>query len=222
MNLLTANIIQALPPIESTRHIPREDKTIICKFYISGGWSWYVFEGEVDTQKGYKFFGMMVYKEENFNHTCMGYFYLSDLLVLNEQDHNVQLDESVFKASYDDVLREVVAITHPFYRHFLIEKIFRALPPIRSTEHIPLEERILICGFHMLSGLNWYVFEGEFTVEHGYRFFGIIDIEEREWGYFHLSELLEIHSADDPISVSYSPAFNVRYSDVFGVREEEV
>ncbi len=222
MKLLTQAIIRALPPIYSTEHTPLKDKMIICKFYIPGGWSWYVFEGEVDTQKTYRFFGIMVHENKAVNETMMGYFYLSDLAALIETGYSVQLDESIFKVPYADILKEVSAKTWPFCKRFLIEKLVRALPPIGSTEHIPLKDRIIIFRFYIPYGPSWYIFEGEFNAENGYRFFGIIDGGEKEWGYFYLSELLEVDNAEDTILIDYSPTFNMRYSDIFGAPAESI
>lgn len=214
MKLLNEAIINALPPLRSTEQIPLTNKTIICKFYVPGKLSWYVFEGEADAQKNYKFFGLMVDEEETVNRACLGYFYLSTLALLSKVDSHVQLDTSVFKACYNDALKKVVDATSPLCRYFLNEKIIRALPTIYSTQYIPLEDRMLICGFHCLDGTSWYVFEGELTAG-DYQFFGIVDDVETRCDYFYFSELVEIDTAYCSIRVSYSPAFNVRYADIF-------
>lgn len=219
MKLLTENIIQALPLIHSTEHIPFENKTVICKFYLPGGWNWYVFEGEVDDKKSYKFFGMMIHGKE----IIMGYFYLSDLIVLIKTGHNVQLDESVFKVRCADVLsgKLVWALCTRFN-----EKIIRALPPIGSTQHISLEDKTIICRFYVSGGCSWYVFEGEFNAETGYQFFGMIDRnDEKELGYFYLSdlieaELIEAEKTGYPVLIEYFSAFNVVYSDIFDTCEK--
>jgi hypothetical protein len=214
MKLLTANIIRALPPLRSTEHIPFADKTVICKFYLPGGRSWHVFEGEVDAKKSYTFFGMMM----NGKEILMGHFYLSDLIALIETGHNVQLDESVFKVRCADVLKWKPVWT--LCTRFSNEKIIRALPPIGSTQNIPLKDKTIICKFYVAGRWSWYVFEGEFNPQLGYQFFGMIQGDYEEVRYFAFSDLLEVDKAGHSVLIDYFPEFNVHYSDICNAREK--
>ena len=49
------------------------------------------------------------------------------------------------------------------------------------------DEALVICKF-FLQGYTWYVLEAE-KIDDDYEFYGIIDGQEREYGYFTLSQL---------------------------------
>jgi len=75
----------------------------------------------------------------------------------------------------------------------LTKKIIEALPPIRSTENIPLEKQIVICKFFTPdSNWTWFVFEGEEIEGGDFEFWGMVHGFEKEIGYFRLSELEQI------------------------------
>ena len=71
--------------------------------------------------------------------------------------------------------------------HALMTDELRAsLPALYATEDVPTGEKVVqVKFFSPYSGWTWYAveFDGED------RFFGLVDGLEREWGYFHLSEL---------------------------------
>lgn len=51
------------------------------------------------------------------------------------------------------------------------------------------ENAIVVCKF-FLQGYTWYVLEAEYNkVTNDYVFFGIVDGQEKEYGYFTLSQL---------------------------------
>jgi hypothetical protein len=50
-------------------------------------------------------------------------------------------------------------------QRLLNDQLVRALPPLYATEDVLLEDKLVICKFHMPSqpnGWAWYVFEGRF------------------------------------------------------------
>ncbi len=53
-------------------------------------------------------------------------------------------------------------------------------------------EAMVICKF-FLQGYTWYVLEAD-KVDDDYEFYGIIDGQEREYGYFTLSQLESVRS----------------------------
>lgn len=68
----------------------------------------------------------------------------------------------------------------------LTKEIRRKLPPLYSTEHIPVEEVVAVVKFFTpWSNWTWYgvEFDGKDI------FFGLVYGLEKEWGYFSLSEL---------------------------------
>ena len=74
----------------------------------------------------------------------------------------------------------------------LTKEIKNKIPPLYSTEEVPLEDKEFICKFFNPIGRGtWLVCEGE-QVGDDYKFFGEVDLLEREWGYFYLSELESI------------------------------
>lgn len=216
MQLLTDNILRVLPPLGSTQTIPIKDKIVICQFYLPDGRAWYVFEGQVDAKKQYRFFGMIVHENKIF----LGYFYLDDLFKCIEPGCDLGLHEPLDHIKGADILSQSFAHASPFCKRFFVEEIIRALPPIYSTDHISLEDQTIICRFYFPNGWNWYVFEGELDHHLDYRFFGMIIGAEKEFGYFHFSELLELENGGHSILVDYSPTFNVRYSDIFKSKEK--
>ena len=64
-----------------------------------------------------------------------------------------------------------------------------ALPPLYSTEDVPLDKKVAVVKFFTpFSNWTWYAceFDGEDT------FFGYVMGLECEWGYFSLSELASV------------------------------
>jgi hypothetical protein len=85
-----------------------------------------------------------------------------------------------------------------------------AMPPLYSNEDKKKHETsVLVKFFHPCSKWTWYVTEGSLVDDEGcminadeltedveavdYMFFGLVDGEEAELGYFSLSELMSIH-----------------------------
>ena len=55
------------------------------------------------------------------------------------------------------------------------------------------EDAVVICKFFNPCGAGtWYVLEGEKLENGDWEFFGIVDLFEREYGYFRLSELQSV------------------------------
>lgn len=71
MKLLTDELRQRLPPLYSQE--AETEPTVYAKFFISGGWTWYVTEGS-EQEGDFLFFGFVVGFESEF-----GYFLLSEL-----------------------------------------------------------------------------------------------------------------------------------------------
>ena len=67
------------------------------------------------------------------------------------------------------------------------------IPQLYTTEKTPLEEKVIVAKFFTPdSNWSWYVTEGQRMQNHEFLFFGIVDGFEREWGYFSLSEILNL------------------------------
>lgn len=71
----------------------------------------------------------------------------------------------------------------------------KALPPLRSTDGVPAEEKDVIVKFFCPWGAaTWYVVEGEQREDGDWEFYGWVDMGYGgEYGYFLLSQLTEIH-----------------------------
>jgi len=102
MKLLTPEIIRALPSLYTTEAVRLQDKIVICKFFIPWtNWTWFVFEGEKQTDGDYLFFGMV----HGFEKEC-GNFLLSELIaVRGPAGLRIERDLSVFKRPYQDLRR---------------------------------------------------------------------------------------------------------------------
>lgn len=68
----------------------------------------------------------------------------------------------------------------------LTAELKKKLPPLYTNEHVATEDQIVIVKFFApWNNWTWYAteFDGEDT------FFGLVEGQEKEWGYFSLSEL---------------------------------
>ncbi len=71
----------------------------------------------------------------------------------------------------------------------LTQAIRNQLPKLYATEAIPLKEKEIVCKFFNPCGAGtWYVVEGQ-QEEDDFIFFGLVDLHEKEFGYFSLNEL---------------------------------
>lgn len=69
------------------------------------------------------------------------------------------------------------------------DEIINKLPKIYETDSTPLMDKKIICKFFNPDGLgSWYVIEGQ-QEEDDFIFFGLVDLHEKEFGYFSLKEL---------------------------------
>ena len=99
----------------------------------------------------------------------------------------------------------------------LTKKIRDSLPALGATENVVAYEKVARCKFFDPCGSwTWYVVEGE---QYGddFRFFGLVDGFEREWGYF---SLLELESVKGPLGLGIERDIhfeNVPMFDVFGM-----
>lgn len=73
----------------------------------------------------------------------------------------------------------------------LTKEIEKKLPKLYSQENVD-NPKIIVKFFHPMSGYTWYVIEGEKQEDGDWRFFGLVDGQEKELGYFHLSQLEEV------------------------------
>lgn len=72
----------------------------------------------------------------------------------------------------------------------LTQEIRKRLPPLRSTEETPLEDKTVVCKFFTPdSSWTWYVIEG---AEDGddFCFWGFVQGFDGEFGYFSLNDLM--------------------------------
>lgn len=71
----------------------------------------------------------------------------------------------------------------------LTQEITKKLPRLYATKDVPKGEKVVICKFFNSCGQGtWYAIEGQ---EEGddFIFFGLVDLFEKEMGYFSLGEL---------------------------------
>jgi len=73
----------------------------------------------------------------------------------------------------------------------LTAEIIKKLPKLYSQEKVT-NPKIIVKYFHPLSSWTWYVIEGEEQEDGDWRFFGLVDGQERELGYFNLNQLKEV------------------------------
>ena len=71
----------------------------------------------------------------------------------------------------------------------LTAEIRRQLPPLYATEAVPLAAKQIVCKFFdPASAWTWYVVEGQ-EEEGDFLFWGLVQGDCDEWGYFSLAEL---------------------------------
>jgi hypothetical protein len=71
----------------------------------------------------------------------------------------------------------------------LTEKIKKRIPALYSRESGCKDPRFVCKFFDPCGSWTWYVLEGEELENGDWRFYGLVDGFEKEWGYFLLSEL---------------------------------
>jgi len=73
----------------------------------------------------------------------------------------------------------------------MTKEIEKRVPKLYSQEH---EEnpKIIVKFFHPLSSYTWYVMEGEKSEDGDWMFFGLVNGQEKESGYFTLKQLEEV------------------------------
>ncbi|HAZ13246.1 MAG: hypothetical protein A2X86_00540 [Bdellovibrionales bacterium GWA2_49_15] len=71
----------------------------------------------------------------------------------------------------------------------LTSAIKNQLPKLYATEAIALKDKEVVCKFFNPCGVGtWYVIEGQ-QEEDDFIFFGLVDLHEKEFGFFSLREL---------------------------------
>jgi hypothetical protein len=71
----------------------------------------------------------------------------------------------------------------------IIKKLEKS--PLYATEKINVKP-IIVKFFNPTGSGSWYVCEGEKQEDGDWLFFGFVDLLEKEWGYFTLSELQSV------------------------------
>ena len=66
-----------------------------------------------------------------------------------------------------------------------------AKAPLYSTDGQKVKP-VIVKFFNPTGSWSWYVVEGVKTEDGDWRFFGLVDGFEKEWGYFTLSELQSV------------------------------
>lgn len=66
--------------------------------------------------------------------------------------------------------------------------------PLYSQDGKGMKAKILCKFFNPCGAGTWYVLEAEKLPNGDYRFFGIVDLFEREYGYFLLSQLKSVRN----------------------------
>ena len=76
--------------------------------------------------------------------------------------------------------------------NLMTKAIYARLPKLYNTEHLKPEDKICIVKFFCpWNQWTWYAVEGQHEAG-DFMFFGRVDGQESEWGYFTLSELESI------------------------------
>jgi hypothetical protein len=74
------------------------------------------------------------------------------------------------------------------------------LPKLYATEDVKFVDKVAVAKFFTpYSNYTWYVIEGEKTEDGDWRFFGLVDGHEKEYGYFMLSELASLKRGSLPL-----------------------
>ena len=74
----------------------------------------------------------------------------------------------------------------------LTKTLKKQIPALYATESVPLEEKVVVAKFFNPIGVGtWYVLEGQ-EQDGDFVFFGLVDLNNKELGYFTLSELESI------------------------------
>jgi hypothetical protein len=80
----------------------------------------------------------------------------------------------------------------------LTKEIEAKLPEMYTTEAVPAQEKIAaVKFFNPVGSWTWYAVEGRRTESGDFIFFGWVDGEFPEWGYFMLSELEAVRGPFD-------------------------
>lgn len=67
------------------------------------------------------------------------------------------------------------------------------IPALYATDGVPVEEKVGIVKFFTpWANWTWYAVEGEKDEDGNWTFFGLVDGQFKEWGYFTLNELAEV------------------------------
>jgi hypothetical protein len=82
----------------------------------------------------------------------------------------------------------------------LTKEILAKMPKLYTTEDVPVgEKEVIVKFFTPDANWTWFAVEGEDVIEDGhavdYMMFGLVDGNEKEWGYFLLSQLREVRGA---------------------------
>ena len=75
----------------------------------------------------------------------------------------------------------------------LTKTLKKQIPALYSTESISFNEKIAVAKFFNPIGAGtWYIIEGEEQADGDFLCFGIVELSNRELGYFSLNELKSI------------------------------
>ena len=75
----------------------------------------------------------------------------------------------------------------------ITKELQKNIPAIYSTEEIPLNDKIAVAKFFNPCGAGtWYVIEGQVEDDGDFLCFGLVDLHEKEFGYFSVGELESI------------------------------
>ena len=73
----------------------------------------------------------------------------------------------------------------------MTQEIIKNIPALYATDGQE-EKQVAVKFFTPWAGWTWYAVEGEQMENGDWEFFGLVDGNEKEWGYFTLSQLQEI------------------------------
>lgn len=87
----------------------------------------------------------------------------------------------------------------------LTKLLEKKLPPLYSTEDVPLADKVAIVKFFTPNS-NWTWYATEYSPKEKL-FFGLVYGLEKEWGYFSLQELEEVNQIGGMYMVERDTSF---------------
>lgn len=221
---------KALSSEQVEKILKRKHPVILCKLYQPNNWIWSRLNNEIFSECVFKNLFDDDINTINISHTLeivngcekeIGYFFASDLAKLLlyalelKKREEIDLNDKELQTHIYNICSMIknYSGSMPDYKQLLTEEIVNALPPLGNRADIHFKQKNVICKFHIPGEYAWYVFEGEFDPEKGYRFLGLMEKNGTELKHFYLTEILKLIEMGFPLQLDTS-LFNVPYCEV--------